>query len=147
MFNLPPKPVIKNAYFVHTIMARVHTFLYDGRGVISPPCWYVLHDGVAEPDGSSAGSWGRPCEGEGTWVVNPHISWSWVVVSDTDVAWSAKAKLGEIVERSGIGKSANHIIGDLSTTLDQESSEGKSGTLGWTKGDCACERGGRERLQ
>ena len=57
-------------------------------------------------------------------------------MSDTDIPWSAKAKLGEVVARSRIGKSANHIVGDLSTTLDQESSEGKSGTLGWTKGDC-----------
>ena len=58
-------------------------------------------------------------------------------MSDTDVPWSAKTKLGEVVARSGIGKSANHIIGDLSTTLDGEPSEGKIGTLGWTKGDYA----------
>ena len=113
-----------------------YTFLYDGRGIISPPCGYVLHDGVAEPDGSSVGSWGRPREGEGTCFVPPHTSWSWVVVSDTNVPWSAKAKLGEVVARSRIGKSADHNVVQLSTTLDQESSEGKSGSLGWTKGDC-----------
>jgi hypothetical protein len=69
-------------------------------------------------------------------------------VSDTNVPWSAEAKLGESVERSRVGKSANHIITHLSTTLDQEPSESKSGTLGWTKGDCAFEgkrEGGRER--
>ena len=95
-----------------------------------------MHDGVAEPDGSSASSWGSPSEGEGTWVVNPHCSWAWVVVSDTDIPWVAHAKLGEVVTRSRISKSADHIVGNLSTALDQESPEGKVSTLGWTKGDC-----------
>ena len=59
-------------------------------------------------------------------------------MSDTDVSWSAKAQLGEIVKRSRVSKSANHDVVQLSTSLDGESSEGKRGTLGWTKSDCVC---------
>ena len=61
-------------------------------------------------------------------------------MSDTDIPWSAQTKLGKVVERSRISKSANHDVAQLSTSLDQESSEGKRGTLGWTKGDCVFER-------
>ena len=100
-----------------------------------------MHDGVPEPDGSSASSWGSPCEGEGTRVVDPER----VAVSDTDTPpRGAKAKLGEVIARSRISESANHIIGNLSTALDQESPECKVSTLGWTKGDCAFERGERK---
>jgi hypothetical protein len=65
-------------------------------------------------------------------------------VSDTNGGRGAAAQAGQGVERSRVGKGANHIIGDLSTTLDGEPSEGKSGTLGWTKGDYERE-GERER--
>ena len=66
-----------------------------------------------------------------------------VVVSDTDIPRGAKAKLGEVVAGSRIDKSANHNIIKLSTALDQESPECEISTLGWTKGDCAFERGKR----
>ena len=66
-------------------------------------------------------------------------------MSDADSGRSTAAQSGQVVERSGIGKSADHIVGDLSTTLDGEPSEGKVGSLGWAKGDCALKETERER--
>lgn len=122
---------------MHAIIAHLYTFLHDGRRVISPSRRHVLDDGVAELDWSSTSGRGSPSEGEGTWFIRSIFSRPWVVVSDTNIPRITKAKLGEAVERSWISKSTNHIVSHLGTSLDQESPQGKRGTLGRTKSDCS----------
>ena len=67
------------------MLRRACIFLYDGRGIVSPPRRDILDNGIAEPDRSSTSRWGGPRERQGTWLVDPER----IVVGDADSSGSA----------------------------------------------------------